>query len=79
MKVKDLILKLQALDQDAIMVTIDDNIMEMQGALVTATCVTQYDKAKKTTERFTDAFDDTTYNEDIWSFRGGEESIIIIQ
>jgi hypothetical protein len=59
MIVKELIKKLEALDQNAEVIVKSSNF-ELNGANVSVTYVHEYSNGRKNTETFTDAFDGNT-------------------
>lgn len=77
MKVNELIVKLQLLDQDADVVIASSNF-ELRNADVDASSVHQYDDALKTTKTFMGAFDYENYQKETWSVAGGTSKIVYI-
>jgi uncharacterized protein YkuJ len=77
MKVKDVIKKLEALDQNAEVITTSSNF-ELNGASVPVSFIHQYNEGSKKTETFRDAFDGGTYSRETWSIVGGETPVVKI-
>lgn len=77
MKNKELIEKLQALDPEAEVITASSNF-ELRGAEVAVSFVHQYDKGRKETKTFVDAFDHESYEKEVFSIVGGNENVIYI-
>lgn len=77
MKVKDLIIELQAMDENAEVVITSENF-ELRGANVSASRVYQYDQCKKITRQFRDAFDGDTYFKEVWSLIDGDTSVVML-
>lgn len=77
MKVKDVIKKLEALDQNAEVITKSSNF-ELNGASVPVSFIHQYNEGSKETRTFRDAFDGETYSKETWSTVGGQIPVVII-
>ena len=77
MKVKELIAKLQLLDQDASVIVCSSNF-ELRHANVDVSFVHQYNTALKKTCAFTDGFDYGRYDKDTWSMVGGTNKAVYI-
>jgi hypothetical protein len=77
MKVKDLIKKLEALDQNAEVIITSSNF-ELNGACVPVSFVHQYNEGSKKTRTFTDAFDGDTYSKEIWSIMDGQTPVVMV-
>jgi len=77
MKVKDLIKKLEALDQNAEVIVTSSNF-ELNYASVPVSFVHQYNEGSKKTQIFRDAFDGETYSKEIWSIIGGAVPVVVV-
>lgn len=77
MKVKDLISKLQTMDENAEVIVRSSNF-ELNGADVSVSFVHQYNEGLKHKETFRDAFDGGTYQKEIYSIIGGNEKVVSI-
>ena len=77
MKVKDLIKKLEALDQDAEVIVTSSNF-ELNGASVPVSFVHQYNEGSKKVQTFRDAFDGDTYSKETWSIIGGKTPVVMV-
>lgn len=77
MKVKDAIVLLKKLDQEAELITISDNF-ELKGSKISVTSINQYKSGSKRIETFTDAFDNEDYEKTVWSIIGGKITVVKI-
>lgn len=77
MKVKDLIKKLEALDQNAEVIVTSSNF-ELNGANVPVSFVHQYNDGSKRVKTFRDAFDGDTYSKETWSIIGGQTPVVMV-
>ncbi len=77
MTVKELINKLNLLDQNAEVIIKSSNF-ELNGAQVPVSLLYQTDKGSKKIKAFTDAFDGQTYNKEVWSMLDGDLSVVLI-
>jgi uncharacterized protein YkuJ len=77
MKVKDLIKKLEALDQDAEVIVTSSNF-ELNGASVPVSYVHQYNEGSKKVQTFRDAFDGYTYSKETWLINGGKTPVVMV-
>jgi len=77
MKVKELIKKLEALDQNAEVIVTSSNF-ELNGASVPLSFVHQYNEGSKKTQTFRDAFDGDTYSKETWSIIGGKIPVVMV-
>ena len=77
MKVKDLVKKLLELDQDATVVKNSDNF-ELKGAIIEVYYIPQYDTGKRKIGTFIDAFDNESYDKEVFELFGGSEKIVKI-
>jgi len=77
MKVKDLIQKLQSLDQEAEVVTPSHN-WELGESIVSVTSVVQYNTAKKEIRPYFDAFDYESYEKEVYTTMDGNLPIVYI-
>lgn len=77
MKVKDLIKKLEGLDQNAEVIVTSSNF-ELNGASVPVSFVHQYNEGSKKLQTFRDAFDGDTYSKETWSIIGGQTPVVMV-
>ena len=77
MKVKELISELEKLNPDAEVITTSSNF-ELNGAMISAKSVRQYNEGSKSIETFRDAFDGGSYNKETWSIIGGKTPVVTI-
>jgi hypothetical protein len=77
MLVKDLIKKLEALDQNAEVIVTSSNF-ELGGAYVPVSFVHQYNEGIKEIQTFRDAFDGDTYSKETWSLMGGDMPVVMV-
>jgi hypothetical protein len=77
MKVKELIKRLEALDQNA-EVIIESPNFELKGAKVPVSFVHQYNVGLKSKKAFMDAFDGEVYSKEVWSIIGGTMSVVMV-
>lgn len=76
MKVKDLIKKLQSLDQNAVVIVKSSNF-EHNGANVAVSSVYQCDNMRKHYKIFSDAFDGVVYKKEVYIIDGDESAVFI--
>ena len=77
MKTKDLIKKLKELDPEAEVIVTSSNF-EQNHAKVLVTSVHQYNGGSKRQQAFRDAFDNETYQKEVWSIIGGDLKVVLI-
>lgn len=77
MKVKDLIKKLEALEQNAEVIVTSSNF-ELNGARVPVSVVHQYNEGSKEVRTFRDSFDGETYSKETWSIVGGQTPVVMV-
>jgi len=77
MTVKDLIKKLEVLDQNAEVIVTSSNF-ELNGASVSVSFVHQYNEGSKKVQTFRDAFDGDTYSKETWSVIGGQTPVVMV-
>jgi len=77
MKVKDLIKKLETLDQDATVIVTSPNF-ELNGASVPVSFVHQYNEGSKKLQTFRDAFDYVAYSTETWTIIGGKTPVVMM-
>jgi len=75
MKVKELIEKLKGQDPEATVIITSSNF-ELNGADVPLSGVIGGESGSKHMKTFRDAFDNETYEKEVWSPYGGQEKVI---
>ncbi len=77
MRNEELIKRLQQLDPNAEVVLVSSNF-ELNNAIVSVECVSNYETALKTKKTFRDEFDGDNYSKTVFKIMGGNQNIIFV-